>query len=319
MRSCGKGVLARIKKLYNISASAKKGIFIMNTTIKNNRLSVSISSKGAELMSILLDGREYLWQGDENVWSDRSPILFPICGRLKDARYSYKGKTYDMGIHGFLWQSELEITEKREDFIRYTLRDNEETRSIYPFSFEASVTYSLSENSLDISFSLLNTGDETMFFSHGYHPGFILPLCEEDSFSDCYVEFKEKCEPKLVEMSNTTYLFTDRYPDFPLEDGKVLRLSHELFDKQSVFLKDTSRELTLKGKNTDRSVSVSFPECEILGFWQAAECNAKYLCVEPWNGLPSRDGQDEELSTKRAGRSLEAGKRYTNTIRITLK
>jgi len=271
------------------------------------------------MMSIIYNGREYLWQGDENVWSDRSPVLFPICGRLKDARYTYEGKTYDMGIHGFLWKSEMEISQKGEDFVTYRLRDSEESRKIYPFSFEAKVTYKLEDNRIAFSFDLKNTGNSTLYFSHGYHPGFILPLCEEDSFSDCRVEFSDVCSPKLVEMSDTTYLVTGNTPDFPLENGRTLRLTHKLFDEKSVFLKDMAREVTLCGKNTDRSVTVSFPECEVLGFWQAAGCDAEYLCVEPWNGLPSLDGVDEELTTKKAGRSLAPSAEYSNTIYITLR
>ena len=290
----------------------------MNTVIKNSALEVSVSDIGAELMSIKHSGREYLWQGNAEIWEDRSPVLFPICGRLKDARYTYKGKTYDMGIHGFLWKSKMEISEKGDDFITYTLRDSEESRKIYPFSFEAKVSYKLEENRIAFRFALKNTGEEELYFSHGYHPGFILPLCDEDDFSDSYVKFSEKCEPKLVEMSDTTYLVTGNTPDFPLEDGRILRLTHKLFDEKSVFLKNTARELTLRGKNTDRSVKVSFPECEILGFWQAAGCNAEYLCVEPWNGLPSYDGVDEEISTKKASMSLAPHAEYSNTIYITL-
>ena len=119
-------------------------------------------------------------------------------------------------------------------------------------------------------------------------------------------------------MSNTTYLVTGNTPDFPLEDDKILRLTHKLFDERSVFLKDMSRELTLRGKNTDRSVTVSFPECSVLGFWQAAGCEAEYLCVEPWNGLPSYDGVDEDITTKKASLELEPGADYSNTIYVTL-
>lgn len=290
----------------------------MNSTIKNNRIELTVSDVGAELMSIRYGGREYLWQGDENIWSDRSPVLFPICGRLKDARYTYEGKVYDMGIHGFLWKSRMEIFAKGDSFITYRLTDSEESRKIYPFAFEAKVTYRLEDNKIAFSFDLKNTGEGNLYFSHGYHPGFILPLCEEDAFGDCYVEFTEACEPKLVEMSNTTYLVTGNHPDFPLEGGKILRLSHRLFEEKSVFLKDMSREVTLRGKNTDRSVTVSFPDCEILGFWQAAGCDAQYLCVEPWNGLPSYDGVDEDITTKKAGKVLASGEDYSNTIYITL-
>lgn len=30
------------------------------------------------------DGLEYLWQGDAEYWSGQAPILFPICGSIRD-------------------------------------------------------------------------------------------------------------------------------------------------------------------------------------------------------------------------------------------
>lgn len=39
-----------------------------NTTISKGGLSATISSKGAELTSLALDGREYLWQADPVFW-----------------------------------------------------------------------------------------------------------------------------------------------------------------------------------------------------------------------------------------------------------
>lgn len=59
-------------------------IFIMNVTLKNDLLSVVISSHGAELQNItnIRTGQEYLWQGDAAFWGRRSPVLFPIVGAV---------------------------------------------------------------------------------------------------------------------------------------------------------------------------------------------------------------------------------------------
>ena len=53
--------------------------------ISNQFLTVSVSDRGAELMSILgSDGTEYLWQGDPAYWGDRAPNIFPYVARLTD-------------------------------------------------------------------------------------------------------------------------------------------------------------------------------------------------------------------------------------------
>lgn len=65
--------------------------------IKNEQLTVEISSLGAELQSIKdAQGNEYLWDGDEQYWNRHSPILFPIvCGLWKDT-YRIDGKEYQL-------------------------------------------------------------------------------------------------------------------------------------------------------------------------------------------------------------------------------
>lgn len=42
-------------------------------------------SKGATLHSIKdNDGVEYLWEGNPEYWSGQAPVLFPICGSIRD-------------------------------------------------------------------------------------------------------------------------------------------------------------------------------------------------------------------------------------------
>ena len=70
--------------------------------IKNSKLTVGINTCGSELMYINSSrGTEFLWNGDEKMWSYRAPVLFPICGKLKDDTYTYNGKKYILKKHGF--------------------------------------------------------------------------------------------------------------------------------------------------------------------------------------------------------------------------
>lgn len=56
-------------------------------TISNSVLTVGVSEHGAELQSIQKNGKEYLWQGDTRFWGRRSPVLFPIVGRVWEDTY----------------------------------------------------------------------------------------------------------------------------------------------------------------------------------------------------------------------------------------
>ena len=56
-------------------------------TIKNDKLTATVSSKGSELISVKsADGKEFIWQADEKFWARSAPVLFPIVGGLKDKK-----------------------------------------------------------------------------------------------------------------------------------------------------------------------------------------------------------------------------------------
>ena len=64
----------------------------MITTLSNDHLKVAINSFGAEIISINKDGKELIWEGNEKFWTGHSPVLFPICGGLKDDKNNVKNK-----------------------------------------------------------------------------------------------------------------------------------------------------------------------------------------------------------------------------------
>ena len=51
--------------------------------LKNKHLSISVSSLGAELRSIVNQSSnfQYLWQADKKIWGRTAPILFHIIGK----------------------------------------------------------------------------------------------------------------------------------------------------------------------------------------------------------------------------------------------
>ena len=109
----------------------------MRYFLENDCLKVEIESFGAEIKSVIRkeNMREYLWYGNPRFWGRTSPVLFPFVGSLKDKKYSYQGKEYPMGQHGFARDMEFELVSKEEREIWFCLRSNEETLAKYPFAF----------------------------------------------------------------------------------------------------------------------------------------------------------------------------------------
>ena len=267
-------------------------------TLKNENLTVLISDKGAEIISVKSsDGCEYIWQGDAKYWAGQAPLLFPICGRLYGGKYTYGGKDYEMNIHGFARRSVFTVSEACDDMIRFTLTDSEETLAVYPFHFTLTLEYKLTGSQLLGGITVKNEGEEIMPFTLGLHPGFNVPL-GEGCFEDFYIEFSKTCSPDHIKMSDTCFL-TGKNEAFYLEDGKRLPLRHSLFDNDAIFLARNCREISLKSDKSDRYVKFTAEDFPYVGFWHAPKSDAPYVCIEPWCGMPSYDGEIDDFSKKR--------------------
>lgn len=272
----------------------------MNYTISNDQIEVTVSDVGAELMSIksLKDGTEFLWQGDPAFWAGRAYNLFPICGRLAEGKYTFRGETYEMNLHGFVRKSTLDATVLARDKIDFGLRSDERTKAMYPFDFEYHICYSLVGSTVKMEISVINHTDSTMPFALGGHPGFNVPLAGAGAFEDWRLEFCPECEPVRVVFSDACLTTEERKP-FQLEDGKILRLRHDLFDHDAVVLAGTSHRVSLKSDLSPHSVTVEVPDAmKYLGIWHAPKKEAPYVCIEPWTSLPAYDGRVDDLETK---------------------
>ena len=290
----------------------------MNYQISNEYISISVSSLGAELQSVVKDGKEYLWDGDEKYWPERSPLLFPYVGRFTDGKYLLNGTEYEMGIHGFARHLTYDLVEKSDNRLVFKLCDNEETFKSYPYHFALQVCYELNGQTISITYGVRNLSDERMYFGIGGHPGFALPFDEGLDFSDYYLEFDGKSFPTRV--GHTAACFLSGVDEsFPLERDSVLKLAHNMFDDDAIVLKNMSDKVTLKSDKGDRQVTVSYPNLPYLGLWHAPQTEAPYICIEPWTSLPSRQDVVEEFKYKYDLIRLNEREEYNNTWSITVQ
>ncbi len=265
--------------------------------LKNAELTAAFSTMGAEVISVKRGSCEYIWQGDPTYWKGRAPMLFPICGRLYGGQYTYEGKTYEMACHGFMRNREFRMVDIGDDSITFSLESDAQTRALYPFDFRLTVTHLLQGSSLFTEVTVENTGDEILPAAFGAHPGFNVPLEGNGKFTDYYLEFTEPCSPDEILMTDTCFR-TGRNTAYPLRDGKRLPLRHDLFLIDAVFLSRVASGVTLKSDTTERSVTVKYPDMPYIGVWHKPGTEAPYVCIEPWCGMPSYDGQTDDFSTK---------------------
>ena len=287
-------------------------------TIKNDAMSVTINTLGAEMQSITgADGTEYLWYGDKTYWGNRATNLFPYVGRMTNETYIHNGKQYHLNIHGFARKMEFTVRQASENRITFTLTDDDTTLECYPFRFAFSVIYELVGAEIRITYHVENRGGETMYFGMGGHPGFRLPLEEGKRFEDYTLTFGQPCHPSRALLA-PSYMMSGIETLFPLENDTTLPLRHELFDDDAIILRHFDKTLTLSAGEGTRGVQVYMPQMKCLGLWHAPKTQAPYVCIEPWVSLPSRDGVVEDLSQQSDLVRLEAGKTYDNKWSITL-
>ncbi len=291
----------------------------MDYILENDFLKVTVRSMGAELVSMVGkdDGTEYLWQGDPTFWPGHAYNLFPICGRLTQGKYTYQGNTYEMILHGFARNTEMKLVSQTPDSLTFRLEADDVSLAQYPFRFILDVTYRLAGRTVTTAFAVKNADDKVMYFALGGHPGFNVPLCQGECFTDYYLEFDCVKSPRKLHMSDTCYLLETTEP-FPLEDGIRLSLDHSLFDNDAIFLTNMCKAVTLRSRKCNKSVRVTYPEMNYLGLWHKPRTEAPYVCIEPWYSIPAYHNVVDDLETKRDMIALEPGKVYTNSFAITL-
>lgn len=287
-------------------------------TVQNKQLVAKIDSKGAMLRSLVdSSGVEYIWQRDPNYWNLSDINIFPYVARLTDETYSYGGKRYKMGIHGFLWQTELSVVAQTESSITFELKSSIETRAQYPFSFTFRLTRAVVGNRFVTTYVVKNEDDKTMYFGVGGHPAFKVPLETGEHYQDYAIGFASDAKPLQVAMSDDCFVLPERTP-FVLNEANALPLEHELFDNDAIILTAMGSQAQLIGTKGSR-VTLDFEQMQYLGLWHMPSTDAGYICIEPWRSLPSRKGVIEDLEEQPDLVALPVGEQYENQWGITVE
>lgn len=281
--------------------------------------SAMVQLRGAQIASFRgPDGRECIWQADPAVWAQHAPVLFPVCGSVKDGQISIGGKVYPMAKHGFTRNPEFKVARLGDDFVELVLHPTEESRSMYPFDFAFHVTYTLFEGGYTTTFLVENLSDRVMPFCVGGHPAFVCPMEDGASFSDYQLVFPEK-ESGENALAPGGYLITGSEL-LPLQEGHVLPLRHELFDQRDalIFPSLKSRSVLLVHKDSGRGLRMDFPKMEVLAVWTKPGQHADYLCLEPWHGMPARAEDSGRFEDKPFVTLLEPGRCYKTWFSVSV-
>lgn len=141
---------------------------------------------GASLQELTLNGHEIIKDLSPLSYADTyaSSILFPFANRIKDGKYTFKGKDFQFepnqeeehnALHGLVFNKTFKVNDTmvNEDFASVTLEYKETNKSIgFPYTYTIELEYIFSNENLELKLTVRNTDSETFPFTLGWHPYF---------------------------------------------------------------------------------------------------------------------------------------------------
>jgi galactose mutarotase-like enzyme len=254
---------------------------------------------GARILRWERHGREIVTWPAAADWSrilkvrGGNPVLFPFIARhfvdgKKDLWRDAAGVVRPMPQHGFARDAAFAVVEDGADnSLRMRLTDSDETRPLYPFSFQFDVVVTLQPQSrLEIRFETTNRGEQPLPYDAGHHFYLAIPHRERAQWTlhlPCVSWGRQEPDGSIRHEEATRDLFqlgdpmlVDRFQIQPL--GAKATLLHSRTQQRLVF------ELKSPGSAPWYAVTTwtEFPESD-------------FYCVEPWLGLPNAIHHGEGL------------------------
>jgi len=252
------------------------------------------------------------------------PILFPFPNRIREGKYTWEGRAYQMPlsaghpntIHGFCYDRPWRLIEQGDDFAvgQFQLSvDAPQVRDCWPSDFVIDVRYSVAGTALTMDVRVHNPGESSLPWGFGTHAYFKLPLGGEGTKNDCLVQAPASEEWVLDESLPTG----ERKPVSPEKDLREgVTLEGRKFDDVLTGVEGTDG--TVRTLITDPQAGVQVAQefsdefRELVAFtppWMDAVCLEPYTCTTDAINLHSQ-GID-------AGwRQLEAGGTWETSIVI---
>jgi len=261
--------------------------------LKSNSFFEVVPERGGIITRYVWAGQDILYLDKETLYNTEKnirggiPILFPICGYLKDEKYTIDGREYNMKQHGIARLYKWDVVKtSADDSASITLKftSSSETREIYPFDFELIFKYILKNGMLTIEQQYVNKSEKNMIFYSGFHPYF-------------YIENKDNAS-----------ISVDSDACYDAIDKKQLIFDGEIdFKKTEVNLifEPKSNECSILDKKRSMKVILKYDEVfKYVVVW--ALHDKEFICVEPWMAKPDSMNTKEDIKNLKPGDELKA-------------
>ena len=278
----------------------------MEYTIRNQLLTLTVESKGAELWDLRRTAapqEPLLWDGDPAFWPRRAPVLFPWCGRVEDNWFEDRGRRFErLPQHGFNRDMEHTLTHLGEDTVAFRL-DWPGDEEKFPWSFTFETRHTLRENRVETVCTGTNTSDRPMPAQLGFHAGLRCPFTPGKAYSDYGIRF-QRPEARMGARLPREGSQEDFFP-----------LDGHTFDQDSIcFPGLKSQWLQVEERDTGRYLRVDTEGFPYTLIWSPAGCRS-FVCIEPWSGFV---GPGHDLAQRPGAVVLQPGESLSRTHVITV-
>ncbi len=261
--------------------------------VGNNLFSLRVPIGGRELEAFLRP------DGSRRGFPFGNPILFPYPGRVRDGRFNFGGRDYQLdvaprmghAIHGLVlmrpWQVvEAAATDEGAKVVAsLESADHPEIARQWPFPFRITIGFTLSGGTVLLDAEATNVGTGPLPIGFGIHPWFRLPLTEAGARERCLIRVPAQ---RLWEVE-PSILPTGRILDLPADrDFRELRpIGQTTLDDNytEVVLESGESECLYRDPAAGAEVSVRADSGfrEIIAY---APAHLPAICLEPYTCVP---------------------------------
>ncbi len=286
--------------------------------LESDHVSIRVSTLGAQLQSLYNKDLEleYLWQAAEEIACPYSMLLFPVCGRTADNRIIARGKQYPLGMHAFAKDMEFTCISQAADELVLELTANEKTLRMYPYFFRLRVRFCLEGHTVREQFAVFNEGDDKMYFSLGFHPGFFFPLTLNEVPEDYQLRFDREQHIYQFGLDPATRLL--KHETTPFLDGDTFKYYHTYFNDGPKLLGGADCDsVTFESVKSGRFVEMGMKGFPFMCLWGAPE-RPSVAVVEPWCGTTDFTDADHVWEKRYGNEELECGGCFEREVSFRL-
>ena len=255
-----------------------------------------------------------MWQGDPTYWSGQAPVLFPICGSVRNDTVVYENKdgSHEIGKiprHGLVRKKEFNLVDQTDNSVTFAIEDDEEMYANYPYHFRLEITYTVTGKTIRTQYKIYNKESEkSMPYFIGGHPGFNCPLLDDEIYEDYYLEFEKPETCTVPKPFPETGMLDLKDRNSWLNNQKEIDLNYEFFSYDAVTLDELkSRTVALRSRKHDKGLKLDFKELPNLIVWSTLN-KGPFIALEPWSGLSTSIEEGDRLEDKKDVKILKPGR-----------